>query len=233
MAQTSFSGAVYGWLLAAIASSCFAAFMLLSGFSLAEALLFPLLLFLGFQSGVWWRFGTAETIGMPLLSFMLVVSAIAAKRQSAILDALFVIFGIMLMLSKEAFILFIPAAVFLRIWAHQMINNAGWARAAMSSLVPGIALLALAGADIVFIKFFVGTTGMGYAGYEGFSAGPFLSALVNYLYASHAWLALVGLVLFMAERPGSRGYGALLPVFFFFCYRAPSAGSAPREIRRR
>lgn len=212
-----FMWAVYGWLLATIASSCFAAYLLMTGFSLAEALLFPLLLFLGFQAGVWWRFGTAETIGMPLLSFMLIVSAIAAKRRSAVLDAVFVILGVMLMLSKEAFILFIPAAVFLRIWTHQMINNTGWARAALSSLVPGIVLLALAGADIIFIKFFVGTTGMGYAGYEGFNAGPFITALVNYLYASHAWLVLAGLVLFMAEKPGTRGYGALLPVFFFFC----------------
>lgn len=211
-----FMWAVYGWLLATVASSCFAAYLLMTGFSLAEALLFPLLLFLGFQAGVWWRFGTAETIGMPLLSFMLIVSAIAAKRPSVVLDVVFVVLGVMLMLSKEAFILFIPAAVFLRIWTHRMINDAGWARAALSSLVPGIALLALAGADIVFIKFFVGTTGMGYAGYEGFNAGPFMSALVNYLYASHAWLALVGLVLFLAEKPGSR-YGALLPVFFFFC----------------
>ena len=212
-----FMWAVYGWLLATIASSCFAAYLLMTGFSLAEALLFPLLLFLGFQAGVWWRFGTAETIGMPLLSFMLIVSAIAAKRPSAVLDVIFVVLGVMLMLSKEAFILFIPAAVFLRIWTHQMINDSGWARAALASLVPGIVLLALAGADIIFIKFFVGTTGMGYAGYEGFSAGPFITALVNYLYASHAWLALAGLVLFMAEKPGSRGYGALLPVFFFFC----------------
>lgn len=212
-----FLWAVYGWLLASVASACFAVFLLMTGFSLAEALLFPLMLLLGFQAGVWWRFGTAETIGMPLLSFMLVVSAIAARRPGVVLDAVFVLLGVMLMLSKEAFILFIPAVVFLRIWTHQMINDAGWARAAVSSLVPGLVLLALAGADIVFIKFFVGTTGMGYAGYEGFSAGPFISALVNYLYASHAWLVPVGLVLFMAEKPGSRGYRALLPVFFFFC----------------
>lgn len=211
-----FMWAVYGWLLAVAASTCFAIFLLMTGFSLAEALLFPLLLFLGYQAGVWWRFGTAETIGMPLLSFMLVVSAIAAKRPSALLDAAFVVLGVMLMLSKEAFILFVPAAVFLRIWAHQMINNAPWARAAMSSLVPGLVLLALAGADIVFIKFFVGTTGMGYAGYEGFSVAPFISALVNYLYASHAWLLPVGLALFMAQKPGSR-YDALLPVLVFFC----------------
>ena len=208
---------IYGFFLATVASSCFAAFMLLSGFSFIEALLFPFLLFLGFQSGVWWRFGTAETIGMPLLSFMLVVSAIAAKRPSVVLDALFVIFGIMLMLSKEAFILFIPAVVFLRIWTHRMINNSGWASAAMSSLVPGLVLIFLAASDIIFIKFFVGTTGMGYAGYEGFNAGPFLTALINYLFASHAWLILAGVILFMAERPGPRGYRALVPIFFFFC----------------
>src|SRR3990172_9263469 len=212
-----FIWAVYGWLLATAASACFAFFLLMTGFSLAEALLFPLMLFLGFQAGVWWRFGTAETIGMPLLSFMLVVSAIAARRPGVVLDAVFVVLGVMLMLSKEAFILFVPAVVFLRIWTHQMINDAGWAKAALSSLVPGLVLLALAGAEIIFIKFFVGMTGMGYAGYEGFSVGPFISALVNYLYASHAWLVPVGLVLFMAEKPGSRGYRALLPVFLFFC----------------
>jgi len=196
-----FIWAVYGWLLATAASACFAFFLLMTGFSLAEALLFPLMLFLGFQAGVWWRFGTAETIGMPLLSFMLVVSAIAARRPGVVLDAVFVVLGVMLMLSKEAFILFVPAVVFLRIWTHQMINDAGWAKAALSSLVPGLVLLALAGAEIIFIKFFVGMTGMGYAGYEGFSVGPFISALVNYLYASHAWLVPAGVALALATAP--------------------------------
>lgn len=204
---------LYDWLLAWLASSFMASFMLLAGFSLFEALLFPCLLFLGFQTGIWWRFGTAETIGMLILAVMLTAAAASARKKSLALDILFMATGVVLMLAKETFILFIPALLFLKVWLAKKERRLGWF-AALKAEAPAVAvLLALAGAEVVFIKFFVGTTGIGYAGYEGFKTGPFISALVNYLFASHAWLVPMGFALAVSVMPrAKKSWGDIMAV---------------------
>lgn len=207
---------LYDGLLAWAASSLMAFFMLSLSFTLFEAVVFPLLLFLGFQTGIWWRFGTAETIGMPLVGVMLVAAAVGAKRKSIVLDIVFVLAGVLLMLAKETFILFIPALVFMKVWLGAKEAGRGWAWAIRKEALPAAVLLAVAGAEILFIRFFVGTTGIGYAGYGGFEAGPFVSALVNYLYASHAWLVPVSLALALSalrRRSGASGDIAAVLVF--------------------
>lgn len=204
LVQIKFFGAdfllwgLYDGLLAWLSSSLMATFMLVAGFTLFEALLFPLLLFLGFQTGIWWRFGTAETIGMLVLSVMLVAAAVSAKKKRRSLDALFVVSGVVLMLTKETFILFIPALVFLKVWLTGKELNRGWFAALKAEAAPSAVLLFLAGAEVVFIKFFVGTTGIGYAGYEGFNAAPLIASFVNYLFASQAWLVPIGLAFALA-----------------------------------
>jgi hypothetical protein len=205
---------LYDGLLAWLSSSFMATFMLLAGFSLFEALLFPCLLFLGFQTGIWWRFGTAETIAMLILAVMLTGAAAGAKKRCRILDILFIAAGILLMLTKETFILFIPALLFMKVWLAKKERHSGWLGALKEEALPVALLLALAGAEVLFIKFFVGTTGIGYAGYEGFKTGPFISAFVNYLFASQAWLVPMGFVLALSATPRDRRpWGDIAAVF--------------------
>jgi len=204
---------LYDGLLAWLSSSFMAAFMLAAGFTLFEALLFPLLLFLGFQTGIWWRFGTAETIGMLILSVMLVAAAVSAKKKRRSLDALFIVSGVVLMLTKETFILFIPALVFLKVWLTGKELKRGWFPALKAEAAPCAVLLFLAAAEVVFIKFFVGTTGIGYAGYEGFNAAPLISSFVNYLFASQAWLVPMGLAFALAASgKGKKPWGEMAAV---------------------
>lgn len=205
---------LYDWLLASLSSSLISAFMLIAGFTLLEAFLLPCLLFLGFQAGIWWRFGTAETIAMVIMGVALVAAALSAKRKSLALDIVFIAAAAVLTLTKETFILFIPALLFLKLWLTKKERRSGWPGALRAEALPVAVLLALCAAEIIFIKFFVGTTGVGYAGYEGFNAAPFFAALVNYLFASHAWLVPMGLVLALSaswrERPWGEVAAALV-----------------------
>lgn len=205
---------IYDGLLAWLSSSLMAAFMLLAGFSLLEAIIFPCLLFLGFQAGIWWRFGTAETIAMVILGAALASAASSARKKSPALDILFMAAGVLLMLTKETFILFIPALLFLKVWLTKKERRLGWPGALKAEALPVAVLLFLSGAAVLYIKFFVGTTGIGYAGYEGISAGPFISALVNYLFASQSWLVALGFALAVsAPARDKRPWGDIAAVF--------------------
>lgn len=205
---------LYDGLLAWLSSSLMATFMLLAGFSLLEALIFPCLLFLGFQAGIWWRFGTAETIAMVILGAALAASASSARKKSIALDILFVAAGVLLMLTKETFILFIPALLFLKIWLTKKERKLCWPGALKAEALPVAVLLSLSVAAVLYIKLFVGTMGIGYAGYEGFNAGPFFSALVNYLFASQAWLVALGFALAVsAAARDKRPWGDIAAVF--------------------
>lgn len=209
--------AVYDGLIATLASSFMSFFMLVAGFTLLEAILLPCLLFFGFQSGIWWRFGTAETIGMLIMSIMLLMAAKGAKQKGLLSDIVFIALGVLLMLTKEPFILFIPALVFLKVWLAKKEKRSGWPGALKREAVPAAALLAVAAIELLFIKFFLGTTGVGYAGYEGFKAAPFLSALVNYLYASAAWLVPAAFALALSVLPREkRSWDDIFAVFALF-----------------
>ena len=191
---------IYDAILAWAASALISIALIFWGFRLLEAILMPLILFMGFQSAVWWRFGTAETIAMPLVGVMLLAAVMGARRKGILPDVVFIVAGLLLMLAKENFIPFIPALLFLKIWMSRE-GADGWASAARKNLLPVIILLAVSAAGLLFIKFFIGTTGIGYAGYDGFRAGPFMAALVNYSFASHAWLVPAGVALALATAP--------------------------------
>ena len=191
---------IYDAILAWAASALISIALIFWGFRLLEAILMPLILFMGFQSAVWWRFGTAETIAMPLVGVMLLAAVMGARRKGILPDVVFIVAGLLLMLAKENFILFIPALLFLKIWMSREGADA-LALAAKKNLMPVIILLAVSAAGLLFIKFFIGTTGIGYAGYDGLRAGPFMAALVNYSFASHAWLVPAGVALALATAP--------------------------------
>lgn len=193
-----------------------AAFLVL-GFTLFEALLFPLLAFLGFQSAVWWKFGTAETIGMPMLAALLLLSALGARRRRRLIDGAFILLAIVLMLTKESFLVFIPAIVFLKVWLEKKESGKGWLTAARLNALPVLVLLAWLGGQLLFIKFYVKSTGIGYAGYYGFHVVPFMRALTGYLFLTQAWVIPAGLGLAWAAWPdkGRKFAAGLLPLFIF------------------
>lgn len=88
------------------------------GFSVITAFLFPLFAFLGEQTAVWWRLGTAETLGMLFISFSVYSLAKMTSQKSSLpfWNISFLISTILAALSKESFILMIPALLFWKIW---------------------------------------------------------------------------------------------------------------------
>lgn len=220
-----FKWAVYDGVMASLSSFILSAFMGVIGFTLIEALLLPLLLSLGFQTAVWWRFGTAETTGMLLLSLLLLFTALSVKKRRGVYDAAIIVSGVLLTLTKENLILIIPAVLFLMLWLEVRENGLGWLASLKKRIVPVAVLLGVSFAEILFIKFFVGTTGIGYAGYEGFKPGPFLKALVNFAYAGQVWLVMAGAALAFVTRPSGKGISRELvpPVVFSLLVLLPQA----------
>lgn len=220
-----FKWAVYDGVMASLSCFILSAFMGVIGFTLIEALLLPLLLYLGFQTAVWWRFGTAETTGMLLLSLLLLFTALSVKKRSGVYDAAIIVSGVLLTLTKENLILIVPAVLFLILWLEVRENGLGWMASLKKRIVPVAVLLGVSFAEILFIKFFVGTTGIGYAGYEGFKPGPFVKALVNFAYAGQAWLVMTGAALAFVTRPSGKGIIKELvpPVVFSLLVIVPQA----------
>lgn len=217
-ASDFFLWGAYNALLTASASFLYSAAFLLLGFTLFEALIFPLFLYLGLQSAIIWRFGTAETIGLPILSVMLLLIALSALQRSLFKDALFIAAGVVLMLTKESFLVFIPAVLFLKIWLEQKYRQKGWVETAKQNAFPITVLLASVAAMVLFIKFYMKTMGIGYAGYYGFQTGPVVSALKTYIVVTQAWLIPAGVAFAWATWPGKvrRLAAEILPLLVFF-----------------
>lgn len=198
-------------------------------FTVAESLLFALLVTYGPQSVVWWRLLHGEGPGMLLLSAALICMALGvySPRGRTVYTALFVVFAVMASLCKESFILLLPA---LGLWrlrlfhqsATQMARDEGTTapgqlRASLRSNTPWLAVLAaVCLGELLTIKYVVGRTTFVYAGWDGFDAGVFLTAAGQFVRAANPWMAATVLVL-----------GAL-PVVVLGTRRAASA--VAREI---
>lgn len=136
-------------------------------FSLLQALLFTSITVLGSQSAIWWRLGPAETLGMFLLSVVLLLIAISVKidDRKFLFEFLFIIFTILMSLCKESFVVTIPAILFIKIWLYSEINSTSIQQSLKDNRLSIVVLALTCLVEIVLIKIFVGTE-FGYAGLE-------------------------------------------------------------------
>jgi hypothetical protein len=120
------------------------------GFSILEAFLCPLFAFIGEQTAVWWRLGTAETLGMFFASLSLYFATNPRLPKSISLPSLlFLCFAILASLSKESFILLFPALLFWKMWVEKHEN---WQKNVQRNLLFILFLGAIALAEIYFIQ---------------------------------------------------------------------------------
>ena len=161
---------IYTASLAAFTSFFLYLFARIVEFSISESLVFSVLALLGRQSEIWWRLGTNETIGSFFMSLSILFMGLSvySKRQRKLYEILFVVLAIVMSLCKESFILLIPAILFWKIWLYKTRNNLRWGDAIKSNITSIMILLFIVIAELLFIKFFVGTTKIVYAGVEGF-----------------------------------------------------------------
>ncbi|MBI5892281.1 MAG: hypothetical protein HZB79_01285 [Deltaproteobacteria bacterium] len=143
------------------------------GFSLLESILFPLLSFLGPQDTVWWAGGVNEAISMFFLSLTLIFMAymIHAKKSRFIYGLLFALFAILTSLSKESFILMIPAIVFWMVLLYKENDGVSFFDSVKKNIWLIVILLLVMSAELFIVVKWFGTGGYGAhaGGLDGFN----------------------------------------------------------------
>lgn len=128
----------------------------------------PPLTFIGIQGEIWWRLGVNETLAMSCFSagvyFMArgVFDERRRRMKTSVAIALFVTAS----LTKESFILLLPAVALLNLWIYQHRSAKGLWDAIKSNAASLTALTATTLIDIYIILTIVGTNRIGYAGVE-------------------------------------------------------------------
>jgi|GEM_PF-838639 len=188
---------VYTGLLGVFSTFFLFVFAKLLHFSIKEALLFSFFITLGSQSAIWWQLGPAETIGTFLLSTALVLTVIKEifSRFQILYEISIILLILMMSLSKESFILFIPAIALIKIWVASKFKRLSWIQSIKSNYLSLSALGLIFLAEILAIKFSLGLTpDIGYAGIDKLSIAQITSAAKSLNQAGAWWIALISLI---------------------------------------
>lgn len=143
---------VYTGLLAGFTTFLLFVFGRLLQFSIGDSLIFSFLATLGTQSAVWWQLGPAETIGTFLLSIALVLAVLSevSNCYKTFYETLLIFCVLMMSLSKESFVLFIPAIVFIKLWMSHHFTGLSWSQAIKANKVSSSVLCLILFAEILF-----------------------------------------------------------------------------------
>ena len=182
-----------------------------------ESLLLGLWVYSGAQMLVWWRMGTAENLGM----FFLALALFFVETEFLFTASL-----MLMALSKETFMVIVPAILFLKIWldsetARQPLWKSFRRHAGISAIL-GIFTLG----QLVWILKITGPVVAGYAGYEGFRWNSSLNAFLALAHASHApLLAITGFTavwgFYFEKNRAAPGKSWLCPGAFFILMITP------------
>lgn len=198
---------VYTGILAALTSFFLYLFVKKQGFALLESLLFPLFALIGKQGVVWWSLGPAEAIGMTMLaaSLFCMLQTVLATSKRWLWLPLFVLFAVLMSLSKESFIVVLPALMFWNIWLDHDKRSVRWDESFKRNAGPLLVLGFVFVSEVLFIFRYVGT-----GGYSSLAGG--LDGFAPFSYLKTAITTLLSI--------SSVGYGlifmlGLLLLFFF------------------
>ena len=138
-------------------------------FGRVGAFLFVLLIFMGEQAAIWWRLGTAEPIGIFWLSIGLYFMArtiFEAGKLGPAYNVLSVLALVLATLSKESFVVLLPAVVLWQLILYRQHNQLNWIKTTKANLgkIALLATVCLVELAIIFLE--VGTNRMGYAGVD-------------------------------------------------------------------
>ncbi|WP_373537134.1 hypothetical protein [Microcoleus sp.] len=189
-------------------------------FSISEALLFSFLTTLGAQSAIWWQLGPAETIGTFLLAAALVFAALSeiSSKYTNLSETLFIFLVLIMSLSKESFILVIPALALIKVWLSCHLKTLSWQESikknSLSIFILGLFFII----EILLVKFYIGLTPeIGYAGVEGFSISRTITATQNLSQAGYWWIILASFIgiRLTIKPPYSQSFPHILNVLYF------------------
>lgn len=177
---------VFVGLLCSVVFSLFYLFFRKLGNDRLLSVLFVALSFIGFQSAIWWRLGTNETISVFFLGLALYSLARGLNKSNKLSNILFLTFLIIASLSKESFIVIIPAVIALKIILEKNHFGISFKDTLLRNKLAIIPLIVMF-AEIVLIKFVVGTNQIGYAGVPS-SSSEFLRGLKNIIIGKNSLL---------------------------------------------
>lgn len=165
-------------------------------FSFLESMLFVLLSLIGAQSAIWWRIGPPETLAVFLFSISLyfTVLSIYLNKLKKLCTVFSILFMILSFLSKESFILIIPALVFLKIWLYKEKSNS-WFSSIKRNIGSVIILLFLFIITLTFIKFFIGTAGIEYAGIEAVNITGYIQTFIVLSHHSNYIVVIIAVLI--------------------------------------
>ena len=190
---------IYNALLAIATSFLLFYFLCLLGFYFWESLLFSLITLNGPQATIWWRLGPQESLGMFLLSASLFFLAlyVLAKKNQGIFRIIFIIFAVLTALSKESFLLMLPALALLSIYLSKIKGGLSWKESAKKNIVSAAVLMVIFFGLILYIKKFIGTQGIGYAGISGFDWKAYSETFWNISTNWFGYLILAQIILIL------------------------------------
>jgi hypothetical protein len=137
-------------------------------FSVPVALVFSISTLLGSQSEIWIRPLIPDSQGMFFLSIVLVCLGLSCKYEnhSRLNNIFFIIFTVLMSLSKESYIIFIPTLIALKIWLFSYFRQVSLWQAIKFSKISLNSLIFILTLEISYIMFYLGTRGTGYAGVD-------------------------------------------------------------------
>ena len=178
----------------------FARCCMLSNFSKGESFLFAFFITAGIQTAAYWHLGYSEALGLFLLSvslFFMIKGCIDEKKKN-LNKMLFVLFTILASLSKESYVLIIPAMIFWLIWFQSKHHHISFFQSFRKNFIPIVILGITVLTEVFIIKKCIGTDKISYAGFDvNFFEPSKIWALVN-VYCVKNFLFLIPLFIFLS-----------------------------------
>ncbi len=172
------------------------------GFSWGLSLLFPALAFFGEQFWVWYNIHCQEPIGLFFMSLSLYLIVIAAKR-GVLFDVLAILVSLLMSLSKESFILVLPALVVFKFYCVYTVENQDIKKSISKSLFFAVAIFLIFVAEIAYILLVMKGGGRGYAGVSASTGiGAYLQNFFSLFAANDVYVYLCCALLLVALLTG-------------------------------
>ncbi|MGQ9871740.1 MAG: hypothetical protein ACUVQO_13230 [Leptodesmis sp.] len=189
------------------------------------ALIFASLALIGPQAIAWAQPSQPQLVGTFLLSASLLFAGISAKvdRYKTVFNVILICLVFLMSLSKESYIIFIPALTFIKVWLYHRIQQVPFRSAFMQNRLVIFALFGIAFLEILYIIFGISIKGMGYAGLDEntLQISKILSATITLFQKGHLSLFVLSFVLALTVTLWKRQslkelVGQLIPVFLIF-----------------
>jgi len=184
-------------------------------FSIQESILFVIITYVGPQSSVWWRLGPGESLGMVFFSLSFFFMIKTRIRHNYINNLLFILFLTLASLTKESFIIIIPALLFFKIWWEKESLWSSLKQSVLRNLFLIVPLIIMF-AELYIIKLYVGTA---YAGLDS-DLGEIISPIIatifrffkTYLNLLAAGIIMSIIFIYFRKRPAL--FNSLSLLFF-------------------